>query len=187
MWKVYLANQLSNYVSQDFLDAAAKICSFHRLQEGWRYGHGMPFSEGLIAISIRGLALGFSQGFTSADAFPGPRGDIEIAFYRGTDRFGFRFFPDGRILYLRENEEDIIEDRGISFKEMADILRPRGVERWNLLASFTSPILNQNWTGSGVAPLTILVTGAESRSFRESVSLKSQVAFVRTSESFTHQ
>jgi hypothetical protein len=60
-----------------------KIKSFSKLQQGWNYGFGAPFTDAQIKRSLDIHRFFIQLGISTTDAFPGMAGEISITGYKG--------------------------------------------------------------------------------------------------------
>lgn len=63
----------------------AKLHSFRRLPEGWHLGQSSPIGLEVIGSAEAILDFGHRTGFSHSDAFPGPDGEVMVAFYNAPD------------------------------------------------------------------------------------------------------
>lgn len=95
-----------------------KLSEFGSLQPGWHYGGGVQISQNLIAKARTVAQNAISLGFPETNAFPGVDGGILITVYKGNSTFEIRLFPDGRVRFVKE-----VDDEDVAFLENVTLER----------------------------------------------------------------
>jgi hypothetical protein len=90
------------------LTTEIKINGFKSLPAGWCYGDGVVFLQETIdkALDVIKIAENYNL---DTDAFPGVSGEIEVHFYKGTNKQKFHAEDEELGLIEEYKEEDTLE------------------------------------------------------------------------------
>lgn len=141
-------------------DLENKIYSFLNLPNGWYFGDGVSPTRKTInnALRIGGLAQSFSL---KTDAFPGVKGEIEIACIRGNDILEFVVNNDNITFDFERNNEEIEFTENLSVNEALGKLSNYGKNVWNISDTLNQSIITVTVDDSAVEPFKIPPVEAE--------------------------
>jgi hypothetical protein len=155
-----------------------KIKSFLRLERGWRYGQGEPFSKQVLdmAGSLNDTAIQF--GFANTDAFPGKNGDVVLVAYDGDDHYEFRITERGSITFTHERGvDDLDEIPNLTLPQAVEMLSELKRRKWTASCIYTSATTTKDWTGLEAKPLKNQETVVAFPSSEESAFSKRAVVY----------
>lgn len=85
-----------------------KLNSFKSLEEGWNYGEGNPLSSRIVAWAKGILDVAYGLGFSSADAFPGVNGEVQVNLYHGRYYFEFIVENSDSVMFVLEKDKKVV-------------------------------------------------------------------------------
>ena len=145
--------------------AREKILDFSRYSKGWDYGEGKPFSPETICRALLINRVIIAKCTPETDAFPGPDGDIMVTAYCDQWYWEFLINASGRVTYVAEKDDRVIDERAdLSYDEALHLARRLTKQTWKLYASSTPSDTTAENSDSTAWPSSPLENRPESRS-----------------------
>ena len=157
-------------------ETSAKLLTLSKLRDGWRFGEGLAISPTALDHAHKLNDMALRSGNLKTDAFPGRKGDVTLAIYKGDFDYAFKVQADGLILVDSESQE-MDETGPLPLAEALDLVKSLGFPRWNLSSYFTLPSLIPLSNASEARPSRTQVAAAVYPSSSEPVLWQRPVAY----------
>ena len=86
-----------------------KVENFANLDNGWRFGKGMPISAKNISLAKRLLKYGDAYGIERFNAFAGEEGELMVSFYYLEKSIDLTLEVSGSVTFAEDEEDEQID------------------------------------------------------------------------------